>query len=1259
VKKKLKLKILLIFLFFNLLIIDWNFDLEADNIENKYYLDFHSFKHPRNEDFDLGGIEVISEPIYGQNNNIDFSTGVRIAVENDKIYIVWHDKSNISNNGIDWDIFYRHFDGSNWSEIQVISEPEVGKDKSRNESSNPDIAVFNSKIFVVWHDYNNMINAGGDSDIFYRCNLSGNNWEDIQVISEPVYSQNINIGDSSHPKIEINNNKIYVVWQDNNNTEGAGMDLDVFYKCNLTGSEWEDTQVISEPIFGTNKNIGDSRAPDIKVNNNKVYLVWDDNNNTENAGIDRDIFFRCNLNGLNWENIQVISEPILNNNFNIGFSTRGNIIVENGNIYVVWQDDNNTNGAGTDFDIFYRSNLTGITWENVQVLSESDKGKDNNIADSGDPKIDVENGNLYVVWHDSNKTKGSGEDYDIFFICNLSGLNWENVEIISEYVLGNNTNTYDSLAPDIAVNSGKSHIVWNDENNTKGSGLDFDIFYRWIKDPLPMYLSYPSITPQMGNTSTYYNFTVTYFHLDNIPPQKIIVNLSDVEYLMLEIDPFDNNYIDGKNYYFTIKNLNIGIHTLRFIAYDGKYTFHSPIINKPIVENFPPNIITKNNIIAFEDQFYEVKYEFDDIDIKTVGQLSNYWNFSTNSTWLDFNFSDSILSGTPRNNDIGNYWVNITINDSIDSDFTNFTLTVINVNDAPIIITKNITIINEDEYYEVTYEAIDIDNPQSILKWFLNSNASWLHFDSRTGILNGTPDNGNVGTYWVNISVNDNEYTDWSNFTLTVVNINDPPDIITEDNKIAIEDEYYKVVYNVKDVDNTLTELKWFIDTNANWLGFNASNFTIFGIPRNNDVGEYWVNVSVYDNEYPDFRNFTLTVFNTNDPPEIITEDITNATIGELYFVNYEVMDIDPDPTIFKWFVQTNNTHKWLTIDSNTGWLGGIPKDNDFGIFWVNVSVSDNNDGWAYHNFTINISKVKVIENNAPQLFNASLIPIEGSTNTVYTFSILYFDIDGDIPESIQVVIDNALFNMKLRADENASNGIYEYFTLLSEGKHTYYFIGSDGFELIKTNNLTTPEIEETDKISKKGNIWNWVIPLLIVIVIILLFISFIIIQKRKGIPLIKAELLHKPPEHITQLGVSPTIREIKSLPIQPSFAEKLTAPEGKAQPEIKLAERGVSSPVPTLAPSPIQSQYQLPRTTLSKEQRLGLLKERLLRGEITEDTYKDLKTEIEGGVDIGITKEKLKTKEKSSPPSSINDSIIKPPGQLPEKSSLNVTDKN
>ena len=108
------------------LIMGWNFGSDASTQENRSNTALNTCSYPRGtEDYYWGPIEVISEPIKGNDFNNLQSFHPQVIVKDGKIYTVWNDLTNLNNSGSDSDIFYRYFNGSQWSEIQIISEPVI------------------------------------------------------------------------------------------------------------------------------------------------------------------------------------------------------------------------------------------------------------------------------------------------------------------------------------------------------------------------------------------------------------------------------------------------------------------------------------------------------------------------------------------------------------------------------------------------------------------------------------------------------------------------------------------------------------------------------------------------------------------------------------------------------------------------------------------------------------------------------------------------------------------------------------------------------------------------------------------------------------------------------------------------------------------------------------------------------------------------------------------------------------------------------
>jgi len=105
-------------------------------------------------------------------------------------------------------------------------------------------------------------------------------------------------------------------------------------------------------------------------------------------------------------------------------------------------------------------------------------------------------------------------------------------------------------------------------------------------------------------------------------------------------------------------------------------------------------------------------------------------------------------------------------------------------NPTPVITTKDVRQTLEDRVYSVRYDAEDKNNDP--LEWSFLSNASFLDFHGDTRYLNGTPQQKDVGSYWVNVSVSDGETSDHHNFTLTVVEVNEHPVIVNPHGNRAI-----------------------------------------------------------------------------------------------------------------------------------------------------------------------------------------------------------------------------------------------------------------------------------------------------------------------------------------------------------------------------------------------------------------------------------------------------------------------------------------
>jgi len=376
-----------------------------------------------------------------------------------------------------------------------------------------------------------------------------------------------------------------------------------------------------------------------------------------------------------------------------------------------------------------------------------------------------------------------------------------------------------------------------------------------------------------------------------------------------------------------------------------------PLMSSPSPVNYPPAITSADVIHVTEDSSYLVEYEAFDPNMDTF-----VWMLDTDAEWLALDQDTGVLSGIPSNSDVGTFSVAVSVDDGRGgTDWSNFTLVVENA--APMITTTDVTSAEEDAPYSVDYDSTD--DGQGSITWILQTDAGFLAMEPFTGLLSGTPDNGDVGIWAVNVTVNDgNGGSDWHEFTMTVLNAD--PVISTADVTTAYEDSPYEVDYDSNDDGQGI--ITWSLATDAAWLSIDPATGLLSGIPANQDVGVYWVNVCVDDgNGGADWSNFTLIVENVNDPPVIVSTPNTLATQDAPY--GYAVVAEDPDlahgDTLSYTLVSGPDG---MVIDAISGELSWTPTNAQVGEHYVSLSANDYLGAAAVQSFVVEVEDV----NNPP-----------------------------------------------------------------------------------------------------------------------------------------------------------------------------------------------------------------------------------------------------------------------------------------------------
>ncbi len=559
-----------------------------------------------------------------------------------------------------------------------------------------------------------------------------------------------------------------------------------------------------------------------------------------------------------------------------------------------------------------------------------------------------------------------------------------------------------------------------------------------------------------------------------------------------------NNSIAHQNYTVLVRNTN---DPPKFI--DNGRLFY---VNEDEYFESSFKIFDPDKIDMFE---FTISTEFlNDTDItpsRGITRLRSSWLLLTAST----NTRECIISGTPKNDDVGTLLINLTCSDFIGlSDYVNLKIIVNNTNDAPIITNRedNYVYALEDQLYYHDFDFIDVDNDS--VTWSTNTNAYWLlDIDTKTGELSGIPTQDDLGVYFIEIFCRD-PFKGWDsqNYTLQVNNTNDPPIISNPCNKIiyVFEEEFFEYDFNSIDFDSTT--IYWSSTTNADWLNkINRFTGIINGTPGNDDIGRYFANVTCFD-DYADsvYWNFTIIVNNTNDPPKIVNgyRALRSVNINHQYYFKFSYVDIDDDDVT--WKISTNAS-LWLVFDAEEAVLSGIPTRLDIGSYYVNISCEDPYGGLGYYEYTI---RVRGVKNHPPELFDGYVTPRKGDTETTFTFFVTYRDLDSDDPSVVVVKIDDTPYFMEaLRGDDVFIGVVYEYKTKLTEGHHNFYFQAMDELDAraIIIDNSTpmdrnpgSIEVKKTADIGVLQAVNDNMLYILIFLIIIIV-ITGVIMQNRKA----------------------------------------------------------------------------------------------------------------------------------------------------------------
>lgn len=381
---------------------------------------------------------------------------------------------------------------------------------------------------------------------------------------------------------------------------------------------------------------------------------------------------------------------------------------------------------------------------------------------------------------------------------------------------------------------------------------------------------------------------------------------------------------------------------------------------------------------------------------------------------------------TPEDNFNGLLTVNLVVMD-IDStsETFEFEVTVVAQNDAPALVSDVDTVAMEKSEYKQGLEFEDAEGDDITVTPL--TIPAWLTLTDNDTLV-GTPASVDIGEHPVSIRISDGIAQVTINFTITVVNENDPPvfESVAEGDVLKADDyEYYeyKVIVSDEDGDDiTVTAVE-----KPDWLTYNSADSLLSGTPDWEDANNVFnVVLQATDGVSNVEQKFEITVTNINSKPEITTEYTDTAFVGTNYAYTIKATDVDEDDDL-TYTVELKPDWLSFTATSVGGTLTGVPTEDDLGDHVIILSVEDSRGDQATQQYTLHVKTSTSRLDNI--LTNLSFYPNPAQTEIMVDLAgltdakvIEIYDVTGKL--RIVKSIDNQL-NIKSIDVSSLSGGAY------------------------------------------------------------------------------------------------------------------------------------------------------------------------------------------------------------------------------------------
>ncbi|WP_455391919.1 LamG-like jellyroll fold domain-containing protein [[Eubacterium] cellulosolvens] len=628
-----------------------------------------------------------------------------------------------------------------------------------------------------------------------------------------------------------------------------------------------------------------------------------------------------------------------------------------------------------------------------------------------------------------------------------------------------------------------------------------------------------------------------------------------------------------------------------------------------------------------------------DLDIKYKSPFDLSWksNYITNKKYI--NDVWEIEFKPPNNAELGLYIINVTCNDSVTEVYQEIEIQVINnLPTQPEISIIPFEPFTTDHLELSLKKSTDVETSFNKIKyWYYwyKDNSPMPEFENSTIIFNTATKRYETWRCRV-YPFDGDELGPYAEDEVIIQN--SPPALVEQFNKLEMFEDVPVVLENkLRDIFNDPDgdELEFTITGQQNIkIDIILSNGTLVVTPDQNWFGTEVITIAVDDKVAPPTEaKVEIIVKPTNDLPKItqVGSQIVTGHDPELTFVAKQnepfnlpisVVDIDGDDArgMIRYILNITERSN-LFFQENDKKLFFQPTNDDVGWLYISIQITDNNETPLIY-VTQDI-RIQILNLNDPPSVRITeptgefLVFLEGQE---ITLDCVVDDIDLLVPDSKEGFRFLWYSNKTGLESISTSQRITVTPDLLKPGKYNISVRVQDsgGETATDSINIEIKALKKDEPTETTFNIssWLWLIILIIIIVIVLVASIVVISQKKKrrlaamGIP--EGTLLQPDAAYLPPVGGSTPAETTTPRISRPHIIQGEPIPAPKTQPQLEPAETTVSTAPPQASLPPVQQTQPTVQTGSSPEEKLRLLEERLLHGEIDQELYESLKAKYE-----------------------------------------------